>query len=191
MEALLTINHEAILQGEVKRVTQDRVSLSSLGVDHTTRHKDIHHGSCLFQSTSLQHEVLQGLVGRIAIDARILHLTMDGDGLLLLYILTRGHEEHILILQDDITGSTLHDAGQVHWHHLEGAVLLHAVHHGMGRKGLLSDALTVLHQALHAGNLTAQLIHTRTEHSTLYLHHVLIAVQHRVHQYRVTVSNLK
>ena len=116
---------------------------------------------------------------------------MDGDGLLLLHILSGGHEEHILVLQHDIGCGASHDAGQVHGNHLQCAVLLHAVHHGMGGESLLGDALTIVHQGLHTGNLLAQLIHAWTEHGTLHLHHVLIAVQHGIHEDRVAVGHLK
>ena len=103
---------------------------------------------------------------------------MNGDGLLFLYILSGGNEQHILVLQGNIAHGTLHDTVNIDRHHLQRTVFTHTVHHGMSREGLFRGTFAVVHQGLDAGDLLAQLVHARTEHCTLHLYHVRIAVDY-------------
>ena len=116
-EAWLAINHEAVFQGEAERLSHNGVGHRSLGIDDAARHKHVHHRGRLLQSACLQHKVFQCLVGSILIHTRIEHLAMNGDGLLLMHVLTGGHKQHILVLQRNVA----HHAAPVCGRHACGA----------------------------------------------------------------------
>ena len=97
---------------------------------------------------------------------------MDGDGLFLHHLLLGGDEQHVVGLQWDVGHAAAEDAVHVDGHHLQCAVGLHAVHHGMGGKGFFLQSLGGLKQGAHAVYLSAHLVHARAEHGTFQLHHV-------------------
>jgi ABC-type uncharacterized transport system permease subunit len=110
---------------------------------------------------------------------------------ILMYILTGGDKQYVFVLQGNISNCTFHDTCQVDGYHFQCAVFSHTVHYSVGRKGFFGDTLAVFHKRFYTVYLLTQLVHSRTEHGTLYLYHVLIAVQYRVNQYRVAVGHLK
>ena len=59
------------------------------------------------------------------------------------------------------------------------------------RKGILGNTLGSLDQALDGGDMAAQLEHTRTEHSTLYLNHILVTINHAIHGDGIAIGHLE
>ena len=162
-----------------------------LRVDNAARHIDLDRRCALLQTTSLQDEVLECLVVGILVDARIHHLTVNGDGAFYLCLLLRGHEEHVVLAQRDIGHSAVEHALQVDAQHFQRAVGLHAVHHGAVQEGLFGHTLSSLDERAHGGDVAAQLVHTLTEHGTLQLDGVLIAVEDAVDAHRVAVGHVE
>ena len=111
--------------------------------------------------------------------------------LLLHHLLFRRYEEHVVGFQSEVGYGTLHNSVDVDGNHLQRAVFLHAVHHGMCCECLLSYAFTTLEQLAHGGDVAAHLIHARTEYGTLHFYHVSEAGQNGVNAYRVFVCKME
>ena len=168
----MPVNDEAVFQREVERLGQDGVGCQRIGIADASRYHHVMHRCRLLQSSGLQHEVFQRLVVGILVGTRILHLSVNGDGLLFLCLYAGGDEQHILVSEGDVGNSAVEDALNVDRQRLECAVSLHAVHDGMLGEGLFGDALSVFQQRLDAIDVFAYLVHARTEDSTLDLDHV-------------------
>ena len=136
----------------------------------------------------MKDEVLQRLIIRIFIYARILHLSMNGDGLLLHHVLLGRDEQHILVLQWDVGNFTAEYSVDVHGYHFQRAVGFSAVHHGTGCEGTLGESVGSLYQGFDGLYVATDLIHAGTEDGTFYLDHVLITRYDGVDAYRVAVG---
>ena len=147
----------------------------------TTRHIDLGGRGSIRQATSLEEEVANGHIVSILIGAREDNLTLDGQGAKVVMVSLCGDEEHVLVLQGNVSLAAIQDALQIDGQHLLRTVRLHAAHDSTTGQSLLGESLTTFYQRLDAEHLLAQLIHARTEYSTLDFDHVLIAVVHGIH----------
>ena len=114
---------------------------------------------------------------------------MNGQRLLFLHLLLAGHEEHVLVTQGDVGKAARQDALQVNRKHFQRAVRLHAVQDGVGCEGFFRHAFGCLYQLTDALDVTAHLIHARTEYSTLDFNHVRVTRQNGIHADGVLVAH--
>ena len=61
----------------------------------------------------------------------------------------------------------------------------------MGCESILSNAFCCLNQGLHRGDITSQLILSRTEDSSLDLNHILKTVEHTIDCHSITIGDLE
>ena len=162
-----------------------------IGIDNTARHIDFDRRGRFLQATSLQHEVLKGFVVSIFISTRIAHFAIDGQRLVCFCFLDTGDEQYILILQRDIGNGAVHDALHVNRNNLQRASGFHAMHDGTVGECKLRQTVGCFNQGAHTIDVVAHLIHTRTEHSTLDLHHVLKTRDDGVNAYRVVICHME
>ena len=116
---------------------------------------------------------------------------MNSDRLVVLFFFTAGDVYYVLVFQFHVGYCAFKYAHDVDALYLQRAVSLHTVHHGVVADCVLRQAVSSLHKGLYGSNLSAYLIHARTEDCTLNLHHVLIAVQGGVYADGVLVHELE
>ena len=112
-EAAVAINQETILQREGEGFGYLLAIGRGLGVDDATRDIDTGGRSSIRETTSLDDQVLDGLVLGIIVGAWAQHLTQDDDVTLVGLILTHGDGEDILVLQRDIGSGAIEDAFEI------------------------------------------------------------------------------
>ena len=100
-------------------------------------------------------------------------------------------EQDILILQLDVSLRTLHDALQIDGDDLLGAVGLQTTQYGTVGHSLRRQPLSTLQQTLHTVHLVAQLVHARTSHSAIDLHHILVEVINSLYADRVAITEFE
>src|SRR3712207_1413889 len=118
-----------------------------------------------------------------------MYLAMDGDGLFLHHVRPCGNEENVVFLEGNVGHRAFHNAGHVDGDDTKRTVFLHAVHHGMGRKGVFFYPFGVLNQRTYGVDVAAYVVKTGPEDGSFNLNGVLIAGKDGVDADRITVGN--
>ena len=139
----------------------------------------------------MDNQIFNSLIISIFVDAGIEYFTINRHCFLLIMLLAAGDIDYILIAKRNIRNRTFQDTANVDTQHLQCAVCFHAMHHSVLRDCPFFKSCCGLYQSLHGTDISADMIHTRTEHSALDLHHILIAVQRRIHTDRILVHQFE
>ena len=118
-EVRLAGNLEVGRQREAERLGYLVVGLPGVGVGDAACHVHLHQRCCLGGTASLQDEVLDALVGGISVDAWIVYLTVDGDGLQGFVLVAAGNVDDVLVAQRHVGHGALQDAYDVYTLHLQ------------------------------------------------------------------------
>ena len=116
-----------------------------------------------------------------------MNLAKDGQRALGHGLAAEGDIEDILVLEGDISGSACHDAVEVDRDDAPGAILLHAMEHGTGLKGILGETAGILDDRTD-GRIGSQVVHAGMEDGSLDLDRVLVTALDRVDDDGVAIS---
>ena len=139
----------------------------------------------------MQYEVFKCFIISIFVGSGIVHLTVNGDGAFLHHLLFCWDKQHVVGLQGDVCRCSIENTVHIHGQYLQGAVRLHAVHHCVGSKCFFVDAFGTFQQCAYAINLSAHLIHARTEYGTFQFNHIVIAVEDGINTHGVLVGQVE
>ena len=145
-KAAITIDQETILQGEGEVLGNILSKGSRLRINDTTRDIDTSSRSCICQTTSLNDQILYGLVLSIDIGTRHFHLAHDRHDAFIRLILTDSNREDILILQRNIGHGAIENTFEIHRDNTPSTVGFHTMEYGATLKGYFCDTTSTLHQ---------------------------------------------
>ena len=185
-KAGIDLNLITLTDGERERLGNGLVRGGGGWVTDTARHIDTGCRGGISRTSSLENQVLDGLVVSKLIGSRELHLTMDGHRTTAHRLDTIWDKEFILVLQRHVGHSTGHNTINIDRDDTTRTVSLHAMQNGTSHESLLRETSCILYQGTNRRTV-AQIVHTRMEDSTRDRDRILVTAVNGIDDDRVAI----